>query len=206
MSSLANIFLANYRSDDRLKCFAGLYGLVAYSTISQPIVQNGQIVAAFCLTTGHPEVGDFARRYLPVMEFVVGQGAPFCIMFSCNTAIIIRLVISARRRQQTSNCDNQKSVSSATTMLLLSTTMFLVLTLPHALRFLGGFETKTPSAYLFSLAAQIMRSCHFATNFFVYCISGTRFREELIRMFACKAKSGSEPGTSMSNVDGSTAF
>ena len=84
------------------------------------------------------------------------------------------------RQNKMKNTENQLTI-----MLLLVTTLFLILMTPAYVRFLCTlFVTRdTPAKYasflLFYHATHNLYSTNNGTNFFLYCISGQKFRNDL---------------------------
>ena len=89
----------------------------------------------------------------------------------------------------------QKTMKSAenqlTTMLLLVTTLFLTLLLPTYVRFIytAFVSSDTPSKYADSLLISEVSYKLYVTNsginFFLYCVSGQKFRNDLKEIFCC---------------------
>ena len=92
---------------------------------------------------------------------------------SMNTGLAIR-------QSSMKNAENQLTI-----MLLLVTTLFLILLIPTYVRFiyLTFLKTDTPSKYALSIFLMQLTYKLFTTNsginFFLYCISGRRFRNDL---------------------------
>ena len=93
----------------------------------------------------------------------------------------------ANKRQRTmKSAENQLTI-----MLLLVTTLFLILLLPTYIRFIYSslLETDTPSKYassmLFSQVTHKLYITNNGINFFLYCISGKRFRNDLKEILHC---------------------
>ena len=95
----------------------------------------------------------------------------------------------------------QKSMKSAetqlTTMLLLVTTLFLILLLPTYIRFIYAsfMIPDTPSKQAMSLFFIEFSYKLFVTNsginFFLYCVSGQKFRNDLKEILCCIRRSSS---------------
>ena len=80
-----------------------------------------------------------------------------------------------------------------TMMLLLVTFTFLLLTLPQYVRYLVAIlwnYTTSPQDYAnYILLVHISNKLFFLNsgcNFFLYCLSGRKFRQDLMRLFTCK--------------------
>ena len=98
-----------------------------------------------------------------------------------------------------------KSVENQLTiMLLLVTTLFLILLLPTYIRFIyAAFVTSnTPhkyatSMFVFELSYKLYVT-NSGVNFFLYCISGKKFRNDLKEIICCIRRTGSSSHKSRS--------
>ena len=110
------------------------------------------------------------------------------------------------RQKTMRNAENQLTI-----MLLLVTTLFLILLCPTYFRFIYLVFAKrdTPLEYAKSMLILQITAKLYATNsginFFLYCISGKKFRDDLMETFRCSdishcSLSGREDG-SLSNVN-----
>ena len=103
------------------------------------------------------------------------------------------------RERRMKNAGNQLTI-----MLLLVTTLFFILLIPTYIRFIfiTFFEPDTPDIYgIAMLVYQIShKSYHtnFGINFYLYCISGQKFRNDLKEILSCF---GGIVFSSSSNVD-----
>ena len=127
---------------------------------------------------------------------------PFTLLIHMNY-VIVKTVRNSRKMFRsnaatTGTETRQKTMKSAenqlTTMLLLVTTLFLFLLLPTYIRFIyASFViTDTPSKYASSLfffeITYKLYVTNSAINFFLYCISGQRFRNDLKEIVCCIRK------------------
>ena len=115
--------------------------------------------------------------------------------------------VGKEKRQKTmKNVENQLTI-----MLLLVTTLFLVLMIPTYIRFVYPTFVKsdTPEKYarliLFFHITHKLYNTNNAINFFLYCISGQKFRNDLKEIF-CSSRRSSSKSTSCSTVSSSTVF
>ena len=97
-----------------------------------------------------------------------------------------------KRQTSMKNSENQLTI-----MLLLVTTLFLILLCPTYIRFiyLTLVKRDTPFKYASSmLFYQISNKLYFtnnAINFFLYCISGQKFRNDLKELLCCTTSQSS---------------
>ena len=89
-----------------------------------------------------------------------------------------------RRQKAMKNTENQLTI-----MLLLVTTLFLILMIPTYIRFLYTtfVGTETPVKYanmmFFYHVSHKLYFTNNGINFFLYCISGQKFRDDLKELF-----------------------
>ncbi|CAH1795610.1 unnamed protein product [Owenia fusiformis] len=127
----------------------------------------------------------------PWIDLCVTSFLPFIIMLVCNTTIIICLVKERNKRlhltklsEQTTN--NLRKTTGATIMFITVTFTFLVLTCPLAIyltfwKYWSKGATPHTKAVL-DLAWAIINMLQYTNNginFYLYCLSGPRFRGEL---------------------------
>ena len=96
--------------------------------------------------------------------------------------------LATTRRQKTmKSAENQLTI-----MLLLVTTLFLILMIPTYLRFVyTNIATRdTPAKYsslmLFYHVSHKLYNTNNGINFFLYCISGQKFRNDVKDILGCK--------------------
>ena len=99
-------------------------------------------------------------------------------------------VAANRRQNKMKNTEIQLSI-----MLLLVTTLFLILMIPSYIRFFYSSFVKgdTPARYaflmfFFQLSYKLYKT-NSGINFFLYCISGRKFRNDLKKLLRCGRKS-----------------
>ncbi len=143
-----------------------------------------------CLHFSKP--GLFTKIY-SVLYILIGPVFPFCILLILNLAIIYSL---NRRREGFSkygteatsqNIANVSSSSQMTRMLLFVTFTFLILTFPQCMRVLV-FSFVDPISvfpifYLYFAISSRMYATNMAINFYLYCISGRQFRNDVKYLF-----------------------
>ena len=120
--------------------------------------------------------------------------------------VIVKTVRTSRKsfgdNDRTTGMDaRQKAMKSAenqlTIMFLLVTTLFLILLCPTYVRFiyLSFANPGTPLEYanqilIFQITIRLYMT-NSAVNFFLYCISGKKFRNDLKEILRCSGKSHS---------------
>ena len=162
-------------------CVSGLFAIEIKSAISIPVNMDG---FSGCLPFSNGEWASFLRVYLPWTRFIVGNAIPFVFIISCNVAIVVKLVKSSRTRSEVSNISdtNNSNLIGLTLMLLLNSTAFLLLKLPSDVVFWYKGVMTPQGQDLFRVTANIL-VMNYAINFFLYCLAGKKFRQELIGLF-----------------------
>ena len=104
----------------------------------------------------------------------------------------------------------EKSMKSAenqlTTMLLLVTTLFFILLLTTYIRFIYAsfLSSDTPSTYAMSIFIFKISYKLYVTNsginFFLYCLSGQKFRNDLKEIICCIRRSSSSSVERSANI------
>ena len=164
---------------------------------------------------GFMDDGIFTKVYSWLSFFVNGV-VPFALLIYMNF-IIVKTVKGSRKMfarnkstatgakydTQHRNKDvtaRERGMRSAenqlTKMLLLVTTFFLILLIPTYMRFIylsfvkRDTPTKFASSMLFFHVSHKLYHTNNAVNFFLYCISGQKFRSDLKEILCCIGKSG----------------
>ena len=138
------------------------------------------------------------------LSFVINYALPFVLLLAMNNVIIhkLRTRSKATNIKTVSDAVNSKFAKSKNSdrqvfaILLLVTFGFLILTTPAHLLFLfimlvNFFASPRIFAgyYLFYNVAQKLYYTNHGINFFLYVISGRKFRTDLIRLFINKERS-----------------
>ena len=153
-------------------------------------------------------------------SFVLNAVIPFTMLIHMNY-VITKVVRESRKSFEDQAMETiQKTMKNAenqlTIMLLLVTTLFLILICPTYFRFiyLVFARRDTPldyakSMFIFQITAKLYIT-NSGINFFLYCISGKKFRDDLKETFLCCDISHSSlslgKGASLSNATEITIF
>ena len=132
---------------------------------------------------------------------------PFALLFIFNIIIGCRLLAVHKMRKQelnytidtnTTQPGSGPSMKGVTVLLMMTSLAFLILTTPYNVYFLMknlmGFSSKDPgySFYIrirpYKAVAKMLQSFNHAVNFVIYCLSGPRFRREMINMFCSRVR------------------
>ncbi|CAH1796313.1 unnamed protein product [Owenia fusiformis] len=127
------------------------------------------------------------------LDLSVASLVPFLMLIICNTLIIVKLMRSQKRRQEmnvsSSRTDHTRSM---TIMLLAISFIFVILTSPIVIYLKGHQESTKDRSPLAEARDKLVWAIvnmflylNNAINFFMYCLSGGRFREEMRKLFCC---------------------
>ncbi len=157
------------------------------------------VVVSFGVTTDENEtfcdhlynisLKHFMLFIFPWIRALSYQIMPFCIMFVCNIVIISKLIRSAKDRTQSfSTSSDGPNITSLTAMLIGVSGAFLICTAPtfvtSILDIVDQF-TLIADNYGFYLEillliSDILLVVNHSINFYIYVLTGSRFRKELV--------------------------
>lgn len=112
---------------------------------------------------------------------------PFTIIFIGNLLIVSKLYLSQKKKKGKMQVNTVNSTSSTTVILVVVSTCFLLLTLPSCIYFLGqtrGIWPRTTNT-LFYRSAMLLYYTNNTINFWLYFVSGAKFRQALKLMLPC---------------------
>lgn len=163
------------------------------------IMLNGHLLFTTDFQEGICQFNSFSMIAWPFMDFALYCFFPFSIMLICNVIIIRTIIKSFKRfatiKEKTSpnnltneaNSRRQRNRNSNMTAMLLSVNIsFLVCTLPVSVYYIceSFFMDADPSLMnLLETISSLLMYMNNAISFFLYCLSGTKFRRELFKMF-----------------------
>ena len=161
-------------------------------------------------------LGGLKTKIYSWINFLANFIIPFSLLIHMNYAIV-KAVRNSRKMFRTredqgmnKRCTTMKSAENQLTiMLLLVTMLFLILLFPAHIRFIYStfVGRDTPSKYAISLLmfeiTHKLYNTNNGINFFLYCISGERFRNDLRKIMFCRGKS-SNLSSSKTNCDEQT--
>ena len=133
------------------------------------------------------------------IDFTFYSLGPFTLILLGNIGILIKLTY-VRYRQKRSNISTGVKITSMTAILLVISFMYLVTTAPISIYLIiinaGWFDDVSPYTEAgVNLAWAVVNMLNYinnAINFILYCVSGPRFRRELLSHF-CPGKLGVVP-------------
>ena len=162
--------------------FVVTFVLVAYNMQNLFLWEADVYLNGFKLCTFVNKFHSYALIYVKI-DNTLYSFAPFTVMVLTNGAIIYKFMrASCARDQGGTESTNQalaKTANKGTTMLITVSVAFLILTGPVAVTY---FIALGPDLVLRAIIV-LMRYTNHSINAVLYCVSGSRFRNELIKTF-----------------------
>ena len=206
---------ATYSAPRRARMIAVSLSICAL-VYNSPHLYLTHVVDGQCLAYG---TGGVLSKIYSWFSFVLNAIIPFTLLIYMNF-VIVKAVRNSREMfgaKTSAGTDqgletrqkNMKSAENQLTIMLLSVTiLFLILLCPTYIRFiyLAFAERDTPSQYANSMLIYQISFKLYATNsginFFLYCISGRKFRKDLKEILFCcgVSKQGITRGGAQSNA------
>ena len=159
----------------------------------------GNITRKEC-TVSDMEHMDFLVTAWPWVDFCVFSFVPFLLLLVSNSAIIYQIVVNSPNRTRMASGNVDFNVSGMTTMLVAISIVFLLLTSPVVIYFIGrpywiqtNDQRVHAQLWLFGVISHLLQYTNNAVNFILYCVTGPVFRRELAACFNGKAREISCP-------------
>ena len=142
----------------------------------------------------------FVYDILPWLDFVIVFAAPFIILLTGNILIITSLKRRAQNRRLMGATKIEKEGHSITIMLIMLCVVFFICLTPANIYFillpyLRAVALELPKADMLRskdvlIFMHAVVSCfnyiNSTSNFMLYCLSGSRFRAEVLHLFTCQ--------------------
>ena len=173
----------------------------------------------FFIVTGHQGVDFIYCGYTGVSDEYIAtyfridsalfSVAPFAIMGCTNLGIIYKFIkakMATKRGTESTNQALSESAMRGTAILVTVSITFLILTGPSAIFYLLTTDVSAPPTV--RLLFLLMEAVNHSVNSVMYCIVGSKFRQELFDLICCRKKSsgrsskeiGSTQLTAMSTI------
>ena len=188
------------------KWVTGIVGLVlaGYNSLhlseweSRFIKSNGRHVCVF--------TNDY-RRTSQAIDSALYSFGPFILMFITNFAIVFKFMKAKCKSNQSTESTSQALVKSATRGTVMAFTVsvtFLVLTAPSAVYMALPHVIELP---IYHVCMNITQYLNHSINGVLYCIVGSRFWTELLKILCKKERtdSSSVSNTSVASISGTRA-
>ena len=141
---------------------------------------------------------------LNTVNSVLYSFGPFALMFITNFAIAFKLM-RAKCKQNSTEFTNQalsKSATRGTAMVITVSVTFLILTTPTAVDLALWPRIKLSNDLVYNLIKNFAQYLNHSINGVLYCIVGSRFRNELLKLFRQKVKSDDTSASHSANNTG----
>ena len=128
-------------------------------------------------------------RILDRIDSILYSFGTFTVMFLVNCAIIVKFMKAKCQNMMQNSTESTsqaltKYATKGTAMVVTVSVTFIVLTAPVAIdQALGRKLTPNPVYFAFMVLMQFLNH---SVNGVLYCIVGTKFREELLKLFKCR--------------------
>ena len=147
---------------------------------------NGSIISCKIVTGAYASI---IRYFYPVVHALLYSLIPGTLIFLCNTVMVKAVFASARIRGTISDKAAKRNRELMIVAVLISIS-FVVLTSPFPLYSLFSGVLHDPdvteSKWMAYYLLMVMTYINNAINFFLYILSGSRFRKQLKEIVLCK--------------------
>ncbi len=150
--------------------------------------------AKYCNVNYNTIAGQYMLKLEPWFAFCLYSVLPACVLLVVNIVIIIFVQKAHQKRKsyqsrstsagQSSGSSSDAQVNNMTIMLLCVSLSFLILTAPWCIYIIMNSVTGN-YIQLFADVSFLLLAMNHSINFFLYCLSGRRFREKFVNMFRC---------------------
>ncbi|XP_076438802.1 neuromedin-U receptor 2-like [Babylonia areolata] len=177
--------------------FAALY---AHYLFGMDLVSSDGDASYRCLMK--PGVySNFVFGVFTYIELTIYSLLPFLCLVLGNSVLVWNLILSVKDIREKLNQGNteqilarQRTANSVTVTVIVVSIAFIFLTLPVSINYILSYfarEYKEVSGFEYAKAHLIYTICYLlsytngAVNFYLYCLTGRRFREEFFRVIRC---------------------
>ena len=165
-----------------------------------PTFHDGTHTVAVCLVMR--EYVDFYFSVWSCVDLLIFSVLPWLCLVVSNSVLLWTLNVSIRQAQHSlgsAHTDGfsgrKKQASSMTVILFVVSMVFIILNLPMScvqiltfyLHNTGSLDNVSQSklfAYFYEISLALWQT-NSAVNFYIYCLTGTKFRRELKKIFRC---------------------
>ncbi len=148
----------------------------------------------YCFINYTTNIGQYMFYTEPWIAFSMYSAVPFCLLFIINILIIVgvrraqnkrKSMTSSQSGETTSSSTNNSRVNQMMIMLILVSVSFIVLTAPWCIYILlRNFEGINVPEH--GNTAYLLLALNHSINFWLYCLSGKRFRQEFVNIICCR--------------------
>jgi hypothetical protein len=157
-----------------------------------------------CFLTSTPATKELFQIF-PYIDIVLMSLLPFLLISISNVVLVYHVWLATRRARhmvdswsfaaRAQALARSKATLSLTLTAIVVSLTFVVLTLPSivyvAMKISAATGPSSPIAEekfiqtFFSAISDVMLECSFAVNFYLYCLTGRRFRNEFLKVMRC---------------------
>lgn len=156
-------------------------------------IQYSDKYVAYCMPFD-AKYAHFVRTVWPWVDFIAFSMLPFVVLVTSNIAILLRMLYSHYlRRTSLHTHGNTVKMTSMTAILITVTFSFFVTTAPISIYLIMTDTLREDSTSAADrklrvvwVVFNLLTYTNNTFNFLLYCVSGSRFRRELINMFRRK--------------------
>ncbi|XP_076464675.1 uncharacterized protein LOC143296541 [Babylonia areolata] len=172
--------------------------LNAHILVTYTLSTDGDTSTAQCRYIDNAHLQYYDEFIYPWLDLVFTSFLPSLLLLLGNSALAASLYHSVRQaRQMSSRADTtttttrKKAASSLTVTLMCVSVTFLCLTLPVCLYLITYSYLDVSDAYyeawleLVWVVVSLLWYCNYAINFYLYCLTGTKFRAQCRRLLLC---------------------
>lgn len=131
----------------------------------------------------------FETRVRPWVVLVIFDLVPFAILLTCNIAIVyvLRKMQSIHHRAIVP-AKHKRSLVQASIMCVTASACFAIFVTPSIVMYIGKqywIKTSYEKYIVLKSACNIIKFLNHSADFFLFCISGQAFRDQLLEMLSC---------------------
>ena len=163
-------------------CFTAAIVFAAFNSQFFFIIENPSNYCDY--TEGHEWYVIIYNR----IDSVLYSFGPFVIMGLTNTAIIYKFIkakLALKRGTESTNQALSKTAMRGTAILITVSLTFIILTGPDSIFYTIVEDSFDPVIYV---ALRLPKTLNHGINGLMYCIVGSKFRQELIELICCRKK------------------
>ena len=127
---------------------------------------------------------------LHTVDSVLYSFGPFALMFITNFSIVFKFM-RAKCKQNSTESTNQalsKSATRGTAMVITVSVTFIILTAPTAVDMVLWLGNRLSNSLVYDLVKTFVHYLNHSINGILYCIVGSRFRNELLKLICGKKR------------------
>ena len=147
--------------------------------------------------------GDYVDSIINAVDSSLYSFGPFALMFITNFALVFKFM-RAKCKHNSTESTNQalsKSATRGTAMVITVSVTFLILTTPGALSMALWPRIKLSNNLVYDVIDSFTQYLNHSINGLLYCILGSRFRKELLKLICGKKRPDNTLASHSVNTD-----